>query len=257
MSDGARCHYCRKVPCVCEDAELIARVARGLGWAQHEDGWWMSPVGVRYGSQDVWRIEVLPPWLTSIETPIKRDPLEAGNVTEVLGHLRAPDGKAMSYEDTMDLAAWNSGAHFDDDDRHYDDEGRTIPFAAGWPVPIELLTLNDHPLYVSNWRIDWEKVAEAAGLDDEEAELLSLRLLGVSREQAMEGAESEEERKSIQAAYRRLTRKLPEIKDLLSGKKKLSANVPVSQKADTRIVGGQKPSPIKPPLRSQSKENTS
>lgn len=78
--------------------------------------------------------------------------------------------------------------------------------------------------------IDWQKVAERAGLDEDEGWILELRLSGFTRERILSSvAEDDEERRAYQAAWRRLDRDLPRLQDILWG-----VNNPVGRGAPQR-----------------------
>ena len=77
------------------------------------------------------------------------------------------------------------------------------------------------------WWLIWEKVAECANLDKGERKILELRLTGFTREIVLQRfAENEEERRKLQAAWRRLDRHMDRVRAVLSGQKKLAKNVP-------------------------------
>lgn len=81
--------------------------------------------------------------------------------------------------------------------------------------------------------VDWQRVAQAGGLDEIEATVLLLRSMGVSRTDLLDSCEDAQEKLEYQAAYRRLSRKMPRIRELLGNQKKNSnRSVP-----DLRLAG--------------------
>ncbi|HKW75594.1 MAG TPA: hypothetical protein VJN64_08730 [Terriglobales bacterium] len=63
--------------------------------------------------------------------------------------------------------------------------------------------------------VDWEQVADFAILNDDERLVLELRLIGFGREQALASCFSEEDRKYLQAAWKRFERFREGIKEVL------------------------------------------
>jgi hypothetical protein len=79
---------------------------------------------------------------------------------------------------------------------------------------------------------DWNKWAEAAGLDEWETRVLGCRLTGMSRERAMAGEPDEESRKALQAAWKRFDRNGME-RLRAAAKIKFEKNVPEMGFGDT------------------------
>jgi len=66
-------------------------------------------------------------------------------------------------------------------------------------------------------QIDWDAVAQVAGLDELETEVLKVRSVGLSRDWLLATSESEEERLDWQAASRRLSGKMGVVGTVLRG----------------------------------------
>jgi hypothetical protein len=66
--------------------------------------------------------------------------------------------------------------------------------------------------------INWRKVGGQAGLDKDEIAVLEARAHGVTREEILYGAVDDEHRLRLQAAYRRVNDKMPDIQKVLAGK---------------------------------------
>lgn len=79
----------------------------------------------------------------------------------------------------------------------------------------------------SGYDVDWQAVAQAAGLDEIETEILESRSLGISRSALLAECQTEKKRLEYQAAWRRLSRKMPSIEGVVrSSEKKFVAHVP-------------------------------
>jgi hypothetical protein len=70
--------------------------------------------------------------------------------------------------------------------------------------------------------VKWNTVAQTAGLDDIETEILESRSLGLSRSALLEGCQTEAERLELQAGWKRLSRKMPRIREVLRTQKNIS-----------------------------------
>lgn len=68
---------------------------------------------------------------------------------------------------------------------------------------------------VSGDEVDWEWVAELAGLDTGERLVMELRLLGLAREEAFEACLKEDDRLYLQAAWKRFDRRKGLLKEAL------------------------------------------
>ena len=67
--------------------------------------------------------------------------------------------------------------------------------------------------------VNWERVAQRAGLEEDELCVLECRAAGMTRSQILEElADDEEDRLRLQAAYRRLHDRRAKIKDILLGR---------------------------------------
>lgn len=100
----------------------------------------------------------------------------------------------------------------------WDDEGdELVPRFKGRSVPQDLLVPEDDEPD-ARMRIDWNKVADRASLDPEERLILQLRLGGFTRDFVLTRAENEEERRAVQAAWRRLDRHMDTVREVLGGR---------------------------------------
>jgi len=178
-----------------------------------------------------------------IKTVAKREALKMGlvdNPSDQAMSLRIPidlrdkDGRPLSPDAYVDYLSYDGPVkegglwHVRDQDEAVstDEEGRVIPFVGGRPVPEGLLVPEDEEPD-ARLVVDWEKVAECANLDKGERKILELRLTGFTREIVLQRfAENEEERRKLQAAWRRLDRHMDRVRAVLSGQKKLAKNVP-------------------------------
>jgi len=85
--------------------------------------------------------------------------------------------------------------------------------------------------------VDWDAVAQAAGLDEIEAEILVSRSVGISRTALMAECRTETEHLEYQAAWRRLSRKMPRVRAVLRTKKNnRTINVPDSAVSGTEAM---------------------
>ena len=128
-----------------------------------------------------------------------------------------------STEDTIDylvlgLSRARNGvwkARASDDDPY--DPGPVDSVEEGWLRP------DGDP----GFDVKWNTVAQAAGLDDVETEILESRSLGLSRSALLEGCRTEQERLELQAGWKRLSRKMPRVQEVLrTQEKNLAENVP-------------------------------
>jgi hypothetical protein len=117
-------------------------------------------------------------------------------------------GLVAAHDAFIDAAAWACGEFYDDPDEFECIPDRFWFFLEGATRPV----------------IDWDKVGHEAGLDEELVGLLWDRAGGATRESQLEEARDEEERLSIQAAWRRLNRNRELIRRVLTGAK--NKNVP-------------------------------
>jgi len=113
---------------------------------------------------------------------------------------------------------WCVQGHPEDDRVNVDEEGRQLPTINGKPVPECLVSLEDDEPD-AQLIIDWSKVGRQVPTDEQEQCILELRALGQTREAILASAESDEERLELQAAWRRLDRKMPRIREVLQGAK--------------------------------------
>jgi hypothetical protein len=101
------------------------------------------------------------------------------------------DGRAVPHDEKIDMALAgyeaNFGSYYDD----YDDD----PY-----YEVSEALLGDGEL------VNWERAAELAGLDAGERIVLDIQLMGVGRDQALALCYSDEDRKFLQAAWKRFVR---------------------------------------------------
>jgi hypothetical protein len=149
--------------------------------------------------------------------------------------VRDEEGQPLSYQDYIDYrsydydpvkkgTAWQA-RNPSDEPIWADEEGRQIPVVNGRPVPEDLLMLEDDGPD-AKLVINWPRVAERAGLDAQVAQVLKFRGAGVTREAMLNmGAKNEDERRALQAAWRRLDRHMDAVRAVLAGAKKDSDTV--------------------------------
>jgi hypothetical protein len=89
-------------------------------------------------------------------------------------------------------------------------------------------------IHMKSWdRIDWDKVTELAGFSTWDRLVLTCRLNGISRDQAMAEQSDEESRKALQAAWRKFDRNgIERIQEALQ--KNFTGSVPELRFSDTR-----------------------
>jgi hypothetical protein len=153
-----------------------------------------------------------------------RDPK---STLEIPNGLRDEDGQPLSYQDFIDDRSYDYGpvkkgtawqARNPSEEAIWaDEEGRKIPVVNGRPVPEDLLMLEDDGPD-AKLVINWPKVAEHAGLDAEETQILKLRLAGVTRDRLLKMlARDDEERRKWQAAWQRLHEHASKVRAIFSG----------------------------------------
>jgi hypothetical protein len=78
----------------------------------------------------------------------------------------------------------------------------------------------------AGYDVDWGAAAQAAGLDEIEQEILESRSLGLSRSALLEECQTERERLEYQAAWKRLSRKMGRVREVLRNERNLLRDVP-------------------------------
>ena len=120
-------------------------------------------------------------------------------------HYTDTDGEPIPHDEKLDLALANYEARFGPryDDGSYDSS------------PCDRVSAN---LLTDSENLDWDRTAELAGLDAGERIVLDIQLGGLGREQAFSLCHTDEDRRLLQAAWKRFVRHLPALrKTLLSG----------------------------------------
>jgi len=180
-----------------------------------------------------------------IKTIAKREAVKMGLVNEDSGNLvlvgsSGSGGEDASREEVLeylghhydsrdaakgDDAIWRAGAagERDSGDPVEEHESYRAWVASGLPPELVIVTppseewkatireMNDSYEGLDlearpSARPDWNKWAAAAGLDEWEKRVLGYRLIGLSRERALELETDEESRKAVQAAWKRFDR---------------------------------------------------
>jgi hypothetical protein len=153
----------------------------------------------------------------------RREPKSTLQIPE---NIRDEEDERLSVEDHIDFAWADVGAvkigsvwkarNPLDGPVFMDDEGREIPVVAGRPVPEDLLMPEDDEPD-AKLVLNWPKVADRAGLDEEEAVVLTLRGSGITREAMLSRlGKTEKQRRRWQAAWRRLDRHMHSVKTVFS-----------------------------------------
>jgi hypothetical protein len=188
-------------------------------------------------SQGRWRTAKNP--VAYIRTVARREAAGMGSRREPKSTLQIPEnirdeeGERLSLEEYIDFAWADVGAvkvgsvwkarNPLDEPVFMDEEDRVIPCVDGRPVPLDLLIPEDDEPD-AKLDINWPKVAERAGLDEEEAEVLTLRGSGITREAMLSRlGKTEKQRRRWQAAWRRLDRHMPSVRAVLSDAQKKCA----------------------------------
>jgi hypothetical protein len=160
----------------------------------------------------------------AIKMGLAPDPYE--NVHVVIPALDGR-GRPMSHDEYIEYlfydgpvkegGVWHAREPWNDESEFRDAEGRVIPSFKGRPVPQDLLMLEDDEPD-AQLVIDWDKVGDRAGLNEAEQDILEFRLLGFTRELILsELAKDDDDRRGLQAAWRRLTRHMDRVREVLSG----------------------------------------
>lgn len=155
---------------------------------------------------------------------------EPKSTLQVPDHIRDEEGEKLQVEEYIDflcadVGAVRVGGSWKARDPMYeavfvDDEGREIPCVAGRPVSLDLLMLEDDQPD-AKLVINWHEVAKRADLDDDEALVLNLRRLGVTREGMLRPlGKTKKQRRRWQAAWRRLDRQQDRIRAVFLGPQK-------------------------------------
>jgi hypothetical protein len=166
----------------------------------------------------------------TLATDSRRDPK---STLEIPKNVCDEEGQPLSYQDYIDYQSYDYGPvkvggrwkarNPLDEPIWADEEGREIPAVDGRPVPEDLLMLEDDEPD-AKLVIHWQKVAERAGLDDEEAMILGLRGVGATREAILSRlAQDDEQRRKYQAAWRRLDRNRDRVRAVFFGPEKKCA----------------------------------
>jgi hypothetical protein len=181
-----------------------------------------------------------------IKTVAKHEATRMGLLPKSTDELVFPaaievDGEEVSQEERLDHmlyrhdsaeavkgadGVWRSGPGWerDYDDERADYEDYRSFLAAKVPGAFKnLVSLSDESPPIP--KLNWQRWAEAAGLDKWERQVLQCKLMGVSREGALIAQPDEGSRKALQAAWKRFDRN--GMQRLLAAAKKSSVeNVP-------------------------------
>jgi hypothetical protein len=208
---------------------------------------------------------------TYIKTVAKREALKMGLVTKDSGNLvpvgrSGSDGEETSSEEALEYLGrhydsrdaakgedgiWRAGAagERDSGDPLEEHDSYREWLASGMPRELAIVTppseewkatvrdMNDSFEGLDlearpSVRPNWNKWAQAAGLDEWEIKVLGFRLIGMSRERTLALQPDEESRKALQAAWRRFERNgMERLRE--AAKIKLEKNVAESGFGDT------------------------
>lgn len=101
-----------------------------------------------------------------------------------------------------------------------DPDGRVIPCYGAQELNLDLLAPDAEDLG-STLKVDWDRVICRWGLDEAEETVFRLKQLeGLGRSEILKRASDAHERLSLQAAYKRLDRKMPSLRPILAASKK-------------------------------------
>ena len=206
-----------------------------------------------------------------IKTLAKREAVKMGLVNEDSGNLVAVrgspgDGEEVSSEEALEYlghhydrrdaakgqdAIWRAGAAGERDSSDPIEEHESYrewlaskmprelaivtPPTEEWKTVVRKMNSSFEGLNLEarpSVRPNWNKWAEAAGLDEWEMKVLGYRLTGIGRERAMAMQTDEESRKALQAAWKRFTRNGME-RFRKAAKINIEKNVPESGFLDT------------------------
>jgi hypothetical protein len=115
-------------------------------------------------------------------------------------HLMDEEDKPVPHDEAIDRLRYDSSDQY----RHDYPE-----FSPVWGVSDSLLAES------GVLEIDWDQVAELAGLDAGEKLVIQVRLDGLGREQAFQSCHTEEDRRMLQAAWKRFERHQDALKATL------------------------------------------
>jgi hypothetical protein len=156
-----------------------------------------------------------------------RDPK---STLEIPQNVLDEDGQPLSYEGYLDYRSYDDGPvkqggvwqarNASEEPIFVDEEGREIPMVNGRPVPEDLLMPEDDGPD-AKLVVNFSKVAEGVGLDQDAAQVLKYRTAGVTREVLLNQiAKDDEERRKWQAAWQRVHERRDKIRALFDGPKK-------------------------------------
>jgi hypothetical protein len=148
------------------------------------------------------------------------------------------DGESLGHDDKLGMALHTFEEQFGsgvgssfDEDGFYSLEDR---------VPDSLMD--------ENLEIDWERVGELAEMDAGERIVLDLQRIGFGRDAALQSCLTDDDRKFLQAAWKRFDRHRDSLKTVLSGGKARPAEGRrrVRQGHQVRLTGGEPESELEP-----------
>jgi hypothetical protein len=158
------------------------------------------------------------------ETLLFRPSVRYRNVNAgLVGDLKVSEPKEGEIELKM-AAAGNHEAAMDYFSSKYrdDDEDNWVSQAAVRAIANDVLLARDGEEEENfDWQhvpkqVDWDAVADKAGFDSEERQILLFIKDGVSREAAIAGQKSQKGKLAVQAAWRRVNRKWGKVEDALT-----------------------------------------
>jgi hypothetical protein len=126
--------------------------------------------------------------------------------------LNDRNGKTVPHDEAIDMFNYDPSGEY----RNNDSEISPV-----WGVSDSLIAES------GSREIDWDQVAKLAGLDQGEKLVIEVRLLGLGREQALQLCHTEEDRRTLQAAWKRFERHQGALKaTLLSGEPHRARRIP-------------------------------
>jgi len=133
------------------------------------------------------------------------------------------DGKSLGHDDRLGAAL-----------HRHDEQFRTGLGAERGSIYDEDNIINRLPasLLDGNLEVKWERIADMAQMDSGERIVLQLRLKGLERDVALAACYTEEDRKLLQAAWKRFDRHKDLFKQVLMSGKSLANNRPQTHPAD-------------------------
>ncbi len=126
-------------------------------------------------------------------------------------NYRGENGNQVNHDDKIDLALAEYGRKYG-----YQEEGEEFETSPIDRVSAEYLKLSRNKKTGAYRRtVDWKRVASVTGMDYGERIVVELRLKGFGREEALAACATDEDRRYLQAAWKRFDRHMASFREAL------------------------------------------